>query len=115
VIFLRASLLKSLDLQHKSTVIDPPYLPSCASMTPTGSTFWTSTLPPSFVEIRWRWAELRTAIVLLEPDLIETNLSLLGPTGSEEPRLRALTYIVEYVETLPWRTPVRRLLIASRH
>ena len=88
---------------------------SLSSLAPTGSSFWTTDPSAHRIEIRWRWVELRDAIVILEPRLIQTNLLLLGPTGREEPRLRALLYIVDYVETLPWRAPVRRLLISSRH
>ena len=115
MIRIRTSLLNSIVLHHRASVLDPTYALGLWSRTPTGSTFWTGDPNTSRIEIGWRWAKLHDAIVILEPTLIQTNLLLLGPSGREEPRLRALLHIVDYVETLPWRDPVRRLLIASRH
>jgi hypothetical protein len=115
VIRIHTSLLQHLVLQHWSSAVDTPDVQYAWDRALTGSTHWGSRSDEDSVEICWHWAELREALVILDPHRIRTNLLLLGPTGLEEPRLRALIYIVDYLETLPWRAEVRRLLLQSRH
>jgi hypothetical protein len=112
IVCLRSSRLQSLVLQHWLSVVDsraaedPPIV--------TGSTLWGGTADSAAVEIRWRWAGMREALFVLQPERIETNLVLLSSAGCPEPQQRALVQIFDFVETLPWRAAIHELLQARQ-
>lgn len=77
----------------------------------TGYTEWSGTWNDMTVSLGWDWGVIQRVIVLLNPNEIRTNIQLIGQDNRPVPPARARIYLMDWIETLPWRqTAIQNIL-----
>jgi hypothetical protein len=80
----------------------------------TGTTEWGADWKNEFVSVRWMWGVVRNIVIVLDPSRICTNIQLTSRQDLPEPRSLANIYLLEWIESLPWReTGIGALLPAT--
>jgi hypothetical protein len=60
--------------------------------------------------VGWDWALVSDVIVVLAPATIRTNVLLLLDSGFAAPPMLTRVYLLEWMETQPWRDAIVKLL-----
>jgi hypothetical protein len=110
------SLLSSVKLYHLESGIDlslatPSAVgPSNEQWTaPAGYTEWYADYRGEPALVTWDWAIVGDFIVVLAPTKIRTNIKIIDERGQDESPIVSRLYILDWLDTLPWRDKIRHL------
>jgi len=77
----------------------------------TGYTEWVGVWRDSSVTVGWDWGVVQGVIVVIDPAEIRTNILLVNEGQRAEPRDLARIYLLQWIESMPWReTAIQELL-----
>jgi hypothetical protein len=71
-----------------------------------GFTEWTAEWGESALFVGWDWGMVKDAIVVLKPAHIRSNVLLVADDGGTHPPSLTNIYLLEWIESLPWRAIV---------
>src|ERR1044072_5615074 len=69
----------------------------------TGYTEWVGVWRDSSVTVGWDWGVVQGVIVVIDPAEIRTNILLVNEGQRAEPRDLARIYLLQWIESMPWR------------
>ncbi|NJO12999.1 MAG: DUF4902 domain-containing protein [Gammaproteobacteria bacterium] len=108
------SALSRIYLEHVTSAIDPsvatPDLAATQSDAMAGYTEWCGRWREIEFSVGWDWALVSGVIVVLAPATIRTNVLLLMESGFAAPPMLTRVYLLEWMETQPWRETIVKLL-----
>jgi hypothetical protein len=78
-------------------------VPGAAAATITGITEWVGSWRGQTVTVGWDWAVIDGVVAIVNPGEIRTNIRFISHAGAPEPPAIAQIYLLEWIESLPWR------------
>jgi hypothetical protein len=77
----------------------------------TGYTEWVGVWSNSSLTVGWDWGVVQGVIIVIDPAEIRTNILLVNEGQRAEPRDLARIYLLQWIESMPWReTAIQELL-----
>jgi hypothetical protein len=114
-VYVRRAELAAVCLRHIASGIDLSLAASGSNGPPhpgalTGYTQWGAPWRDRNVLVRWNWGNSQDLLFVLNPAAIRANILLLDETDSAASFLLSRAQLLEWIESFPWREPVRELI-----
>lgn len=80
----------------------------------TGVTEWAGEWHDAPISVGWDWGVIAGQISVIHPDGIRTNVRIVRDDGSLASEMLTRIYLLEWLESLPWRQAILELLSRAR-
>lgn len=116
---LSSDILTRLPWRHRRTAVDqslalaPAVTAFSELYTLSGYTEWRARMFVWPVFVKWRWAKMGDLLIALNPEMLTTNMFISGNEHIVS-RARNAAHLFEWIETLPWRPEVERIIVPFR-
>ena len=103
--------LRTIELRHLVSAKDPTIAASDPHASIIGYTEWVGTWSGSTISLGWDWGVVHSLVLVVNPNEIRSNISLVSADSLVEPPGRTRIHLLEWIESIPWReTAIEPLL-----